>query len=134
MHFEHWLCQDVQDLRKIVCISPMRNICVRFVQDCILFSNVQYMHKFVLISPMCNICTRLYFFLQCTIMGMICARLYLFLQCTTMGMICARLYLFLQCSASIYMHMHLNEMLLTCFSKSLVSFFLFRLLRSQVKG
>ena len=47
-----------QDLRKIVVISPMRNICARFAQDCTSFPNAQYMHK---------ICARLYFFLQCAI-------------------------------------------------------------------
>ena len=48
----------VQDLRKIVLISPMRNICARFAQDCTFFPNAQYM---------CKICTRLYLFLQCAI-------------------------------------------------------------------
>ena len=67
-----------QDLCKTVVISPMRNICARFAQDCTYFSNVQYickicarlylfpqcpiyahdLRKIVLISPMCNICTR----------------------------------------------------------------------------
>ena len=47
-----------QDLCKIVLISPMRNICARFAQDCTSFSNAQYMHK---------ICARLYLFLQCAI-------------------------------------------------------------------
>ena len=65
----------VQDLHKILHISPMRNICARFVQDCTSFPNAQCMRK---------ICVRLYFFPQC-------ARLYLFLQC-------ARVYLFLQCA------------------------------------
>ena len=39
-----------QDLRKIVLLSPMCNICTRFAQDCSYFSNAQYMRK---------ICTRL---------------------------------------------------------------------------
>ena len=47
-----------QDLCKIAVISPMRNICTRFVQDCTSFLNVQYM---------CKVCARLYFFLQCAI-------------------------------------------------------------------
>ena len=42
-----------QDLPKIVVISPMRNICTRFAQDCSYFSYAQYMRK---------ICARLYFF------------------------------------------------------------------------
>ena len=54
----------VQDLRKIVVISPMcniwANICARFAQDCSYFSNAQYMRKIVVISSMCNICARLY--------------------------------------------------------------------------
>ena len=83
-----------QDLRKIVLISSMRNICARFAQDCTYFSNVQYMRK---------ICARLYLFVQCAIYAQdlhkiilispirkICARLNLFPQCT-------RLYLFVQC-------------------------------------
>ena len=120
----HWMCQCAiyvqhlrkilsqcaiyaQDLHKIVLISPMRNICTRFAQDCTTsFPNVQYMRK---------ICPRLYIFLQCTIyaqdlrkivllspMRNICTR---FAQdCTSfpntqyMRKICARLYLFLQCA------------------------------------
>ena len=31
-----------QDLRKIVLLSPMRNICTRFVQDCASLPNAQY--------------------------------------------------------------------------------------------
>ena len=55
---------NAQDLRKIVLLSPMhnicarivllspvRNICARFAQDCTYFSNAQYM---------CKICARLY--------------------------------------------------------------------------
>ena len=34
-----------QYMRKIVLISPMRNICARFAQDCTYFPNVQYLHK-----------------------------------------------------------------------------------------
>ena len=48
-----------QDLRKIILISPMRNICARFEQDCTYFPNAQYIHKIVLISLMCNISARL---------------------------------------------------------------------------
>ena len=40
-----------QDLRKIALLSPMRNICARFAQDCTYFPNAQYM---------CKICARLY--------------------------------------------------------------------------
>ena len=47
-----------QDLRKIVLISSMHNICARFAQDYTYFSNAQYM---------CKICTRLNFFPQCAI-------------------------------------------------------------------
>ena len=36
---------NVQDLHKIVLISPMLNICARFVQDCTYFPNAQYMLK-----------------------------------------------------------------------------------------
>ena len=55
----------ISPMRKIVLISPMRNICTGFAQDCTYFLNEQNMRK---------ICTRLYFFPQC-------ARLYLFPQC-----------------------------------------------------
>ena len=48
----------MQDLCKIVLISPMRNICTRFTQDCTYFSNAQYMRK---------IWARLYLFPQCAI-------------------------------------------------------------------
>ena len=48
----------MQDLRKIVVISSMCNICARFAQDRTYFLNAQYMRK---------ICARLYFFLQCVI-------------------------------------------------------------------
>ena len=71
----HWMCQCaiyVQDLHKIVVISPMRNICARFAQDCAYFLNAQYMRK---------ICTKLCLFPQCAIYAQDCARLYLFLQC-----------------------------------------------------
>ena len=50
----------VQDLRKNVLISPMCNICARFVQDCTYFSNAKY------------IFTRLYLFLQCAIFAQDC--------------------------------------------------------------
>ena len=54
---------NAQDLRKIVFLSPMRNICAafaqdctipqcaRFAQDCTFFSNAQYLYKIVLLSP-----------------------------------------------------------------------------------
>ena len=59
---------NVQYMRKIVLISSMHNICTRFAQDCTSFSiYAQDLHKIVLISPMCNTCARLYFFLQCAI-------------------------------------------------------------------
>ena len=91
----------VQDLCKIVLISPMHNICPRFAQDCTYFLNAQYMHKIcarlylllqcaiyaqdlrkiVLISPMSNICVRFVqdctFFSNAQYMHKICARLYL---------------------------------------------------------
>ena len=74
-----------QYLCKIVLISPMCNICTRFVQDCTYFSNAQYMRKIVLISPMRNICARFAqdctYFSNAQYMRKICARLYLFLQC-----------------------------------------------------
>ena len=50
------------DLHKIVVVSPMHNICERFVQDCTYFSNAQYMRK---------ICARLYLLLQCVRFGKI---------------------------------------------------------------
>ena len=49
---------DVQYMRKIVLLSPMRKICARFVQGCTYFFNAQYM---------CKICARIYFILQCAI-------------------------------------------------------------------
>ena len=108
----------LQDLRKIVLISPMRNICTRFVQDCTYFPNAHYMHRLYFFSNaqyMRKICGRLYLFLQCAIyaqdlreivlislMSNICTR---FAQdCTSfpnaqyMCKTCARLYLFLQCA------------------------------------
>ena len=66
----------VEDLCKIVLISPMRNMCTRFVQDWTYFSNAQYTG---------NICVR--FAQDCTsfpnvqYMRKICTRLYLFFQC-----------------------------------------------------
>ena len=82
----------VQDLHKIVLISPMRNICTRFAQNCTSFPNAQYMCKIcarlylflqctiyvqdllkiVLLFPMCNICTKLYFSPQCAIFAQDC--------------------------------------------------------------
>ena len=76
-----------QDLRKVVLLSTMQNICTRFAQDCSYSSNAQYMARFaqdrtslineqymhticprfVLLSSMSNICTRLYIFLHCEI-------------------------------------------------------------------
>ena len=74
----------MQDLRKIVVISPMRNICARlylFIQ-CAIYA--QDLHKIVL-SPMRNICARFAkdctYFLNVQYMCKICVRLYLFLQC-----------------------------------------------------
>ena len=52
------MCNRCTKFAKIVVISPMRNICTRFGQDCSHFSNAQYMRK---------ICTRLYLFRQCAI-------------------------------------------------------------------
>ena len=65
----------MQDLCKIVVLSPMSNICATFEQDSTYFSKAQYMRKIVLIpqcaiyeqdlrkivdiSPKHNICTRL---------------------------------------------------------------------------
>ena len=46
------------DLREIVLISPMLNICARFAQDSTPFPNAQYMRKIVLTSSMRNICAR----------------------------------------------------------------------------
>ena len=79
-----------QDLRKIVLLSPMRNICARFAQDCTSFSNAQYMRKIVLLSPMRSICARFaqdcsYFF-NAQYMRKICARLLISSMCK----ICAR--------------------------------------------
>ena len=71
----------VQDLRKIVLISPMRNICARFAQDCTYFSNAKYMHK---------ICARLYLFLQCARFAQDCSY---FSNAQYMRKIWARLYL-----------------------------------------
>ena len=77
---------DAQDLHKIVLISPMRNICTRFAQDCTYFSNAQYM---------CKVCARLYLFPQCAIYAQDCTY---FSNAQYMHKICARLYLFLQCA------------------------------------
>ena len=65
-------------MRKIVLLSLMHNICARIVQDCT--------HNTVLLSlmrNMCNICTRLYFSSQCAIYALckICARLHFIPQC-----------------------------------------------------
>ena len=80
-----------QDLHKIVLISPMRNICTRFVQDCTFFLAiyVQDLSKIVLISPMHKICAKLYFFPQCTIYVQDLRKIvYIFPMCN----ICTRLY------------------------------------------
>ena len=95
---------SAKDLRKIVLISPMRNICARFAQDCTSFPNAQYdLRKIVLISPMSNICAR--FAQDCTYFPSaqydlcrivlispvckICTRLYLFPNAQYMHKICA---------------------------------------------
>ena len=36
---------NAQYMHKITLLSPMRNICARFAQDCTSFLNVQYMEK-----------------------------------------------------------------------------------------
>ena len=78
----------MQDLCKIVLMSPMRNICARLY----LFPNAQYMRKIVLISTMGNICAR--FAQDCTYspnaqyMHKICARLYFSPQCTIYAQDC----------------------------------------------
>ena len=96
----HWMCQCAtvaqicarlylfpqcaiyaQDLPKIVLISPMRNICTRFAQDCTYFPNAQCMRK---------ICARLYLFLQCAIYAQDCTY---FPNAQYMCNICSRLYL-----------------------------------------
>ena len=104
----------MHDLRKIVPISPMPNICTRFVQDCTYFPNAQYMHKIcarlylfpqcaiyaqhlqkiVLLSPMCNICAR--FAQDCTYFhnAQYMRKIVLI---SPMCNICTRLYLFPQC-------------------------------------
>ena len=92
---------NAQYLRKIVVISPMRNICATFAQDCSYFLNAQYMH---------NICARLYLFPQCAIYAQHLQKIVL-LQCaiyaqdlrrivliSPMRKICTRLYLFPQCA------------------------------------
>ena len=86
---------NTQYMHKIVLLSPMRNICARFAQDCTYFFNVQYMRKIVLISPMRKICTRLYFFPQCAIYAQDCTY---FSNAQYMRKICTRLYFFLQCA------------------------------------
>ena len=71
-----------QDLRKIVLLYPMHNICARFVQDCTSLSNAQDLRKIILVSSMRNICTT--FVQDCTYfsnvqyMHKICTRLYSF--------------------------------------------------------
>ena len=57
---------NAQDLRKIVLITPVCNICTRFAKDCTHFSNTQYM---------CTICARLYFFSQWAIYVQDCTSL-----------------------------------------------------------
>ena len=71
---------------KIVLISPMRNICSRFAQDCTYFPNAQCMHK---------ICTRLYLFLQCAKYRQDLCKIVLL---SPMRNICTRLYLFPHCA------------------------------------
>ena len=71
-----------QDLHKIVLVSPIRNICTRFAQDCTYVPNAQYMRK---------ICARLYLFLQCAIYMQDCTY---FPNVQYMRKICIRLYLF----------------------------------------
>ena len=73
-----------QDLRKIVLISPMRNKCDRFAQDCTYLPNAQYMS---------NICARLYLFSQCARFAQDCTL-------SPMGNICARLYFSPHCARS----------------------------------
>ena len=84
------------DFRKIVPISPMRNNCTRFAQDCTYFPNVQYMYKICTrfaqdctISPMRNICARLYLFPQCAIYAQYMRKIVLL---SPMRNICARFY------------------------------------------
>ena len=98
-------CVSAQYMRKIVLISPMRNICARFAQDCTYspMRNIcQDLRKTVLISPMCNICTR--FAQDCTSFpnAQLCARFAqdctYFSNAQYMHKICARLYFFLQCA------------------------------------
>ena len=85
---------NVQDLLKIVLLSPVCNLCGRFAEDCTSFSNAQYMHRFV------QDCTS---FSSAECMHKICIRLSLFPQCriyvedfwkivliSTMHNICAR--------------------------------------------
>ena len=113
----HWMCQCIdvhwmcalyaQNLREIVLISPMRNICARFAQDCTSFPNAQDLHpiyvqdlrKIVLIFPNAQDCTS---FPNAQYMGKICARLYLFSPvrniCARFAQDCTYLYFFPQCA------------------------------------
>ena len=118
--------QNAQYMRKIVLLSPMRNICARlyFFPDAQLCARMYFfplctiyaqdLRKIVLISSMRNICARLYFSPQCAIFAQDCRHYWekyvtIYAQdCTYfpnvqyMCKICTRLYLFLQCA--IYMH------------------------------
>ena len=54
-------CINAQYMRKIVVLSPMRNICTRFAQDCTFSAMRNICARFaqdVVVSPMRNICTR----------------------------------------------------------------------------
>ena len=62
-----------QDFRKIVLLSPMRNICARFGQDCSYFPQCAIY--------ICKICTRLYLFPQCAIYAQDLRKIVLILQC-----------------------------------------------------
>ena len=91
---------NAQYMRKILLLSPTRNIYTRFAQDCTYFSNAQYIRNIVLLPPMLNICTR--FAQDCTYfpnaqymctrfaspMHNRCTRLYLFPQCTIYAQDC----------------------------------------------
>ena len=72
----------MQDLRKIVVISPMRNRCSRFATGCAYFPNTQYMWK---------ICARLCLIPQCAIFGKDLRKIVLISpNAQYMCMICAR--------------------------------------------
>ena len=88
---------NAQDLRKIVLIFPIRNICTRlyFFPQCAIYA--QDLRKIVLISPMCDICKRFAqdctYFSNAQYMRKICAR---FAQ--DLHKICTRLYFSPQCA------------------------------------